>query len=83
MKGQRDVTRVSIAFWKTMREPFGQHIGYSATWEYVNLLEPSLDGLRVLIVAIYDGTGSVHCRISAGQRLDPAPSVDRLTSGSA
>lgn len=43
IKGRRDVTRVSIAFWKTMREPFGQHIGYSSTWEYVTLMDTDLD----------------------------------------
>ena len=49
IEGQRDVTRVSIAFWKTMREPFGQHIGYSATWEYVTLMEPGLDELAFFV----------------------------------
>ena len=43
IEGKREVTRVGIAFWKTMREPFGQQIGYSATWEYITLMEPGLD----------------------------------------
>lgn len=49
IEGQRDVTQVSIAFWKTMREPFGQYIGYSATWEYVTLMEPGLDELAFYV----------------------------------
>ena len=49
IEGQRDVTRVSIAFWKTMREPFGQYIGYSSTWEYVTLMEPGLDELAFFV----------------------------------
>ena len=43
IEGKREVTRIGLAFWKTMREPFGQQIGYSATWEYVTLIEPGLD----------------------------------------
>lgn len=43
IEGKRDVTRIGIAFWKTMREPFGQQIGYSATWEYVTLMEPGVE----------------------------------------
>ena len=68
IEGQRDVTRVSVAFWKTMREPFGQHIGYSATWEYVTLMEPGLDELA-FFVAITMGLDEFiekYGRVNAG-----------------